>query len=151
MEKAWGLLREMTGTFSGEGENHERQPFTGKFSLRETMPKQLFALESTATGKSGEIYHAEHSWIGPNIMGELTLYVASNNHPGITPHTFHRIEEAEGGKHVTFRFGNPENGNEFREEITFSLFADGSVAHHYAWGLPGGKFEPRSGSRMRKA
>lgn len=147
---AWQLLSNSTGSYSGRGVNHEGQNFTGNLSLEFAFPGKVLALSSTATGDNGEIYHAEKSWVGFEISGALILYVSSNNHPAITPHPFNRIVEKPGQKDVIFRFGNPDDGHSFREEITLSFYSDESAAHHYAWGLPGGKFEPRSGSKMNR-
>jgi hypothetical protein len=147
---AWDLLAESTGSFQGRGINHEGQAFLGEFKLETVLPGKLLSVSSSATGDDGELYHKEVSWIGRDISGVLQLYVSSNNHPAITPHAFHRIEETRDAKHVIFRFGNPDLRDTFREEITFSFYREGSVAHLYAWGMPGGNFEPRSGSKMKR-
>lgn len=148
---AWELLSKMTGAYKGRGMNHEKQPFTGEFTLQEAIPGKLLTLTSSATGDEGEVYHAEHAWIGADLFGTLNLYVASNNHPGVTVHGFHRLEEGpEGDRAVVFRFGDPAKADSFREEVVFTIHADGSLTHFYFWGLPGGTFEPRSGSRMAK-
>ena len=147
---AWDLLSRSFGTYRGRGVNHEGQNFTGDFVLACALPEKVASVSSTATGDRGEVYHDERSWVGFDIAGQLVLYVASNNHPGITPHLFHGVEEKSGQKDIVFRFGDPKDQNSFREEITFSFFADGGVAHQYAWGLPGGSFEPRSGSKMSR-
>lgn len=147
---AWGLLTERTGKFQGKGVNHEKQDFTGNLLLETAVPGKMLCVRSSATGNTGEVFHDEVSWIGFDISGELVYHVSSNNHPAVVPHKFDRLEEKDDARHVVFRFGNPDDRQSFREEITFSFFQDGSVAHHYAWGLPGGNFEPRSGSRMNK-
>jgi hypothetical protein len=149
-ELAWNLLRGATGTFAGHGINHAGEKFTGKLSLKPVMSGKLLTLQATATGENGVVFHDENSWIGYDINGHLIYFVASNNHPGITPHFFSRIEETPESKKVVFRFGNPVDKESFREEITFSVFKDGSLAHNYAWGLPEGEFLDRSGSRMQK-
>jgi hypothetical protein len=148
---AWSLLQKSLGAFAGEGVNHEGQRFKGTLRLREAVPGKALALESKAEGMDGEVYHHELSWVGPDLAGALTLYVASSNHPAIAPHLFHRLEEQEGARVAVFRCGDFETHQGFREEVAFSFFPDGSVSHHYSWGLPGGKFEPRSGSRMQRA
>ncbi|MGZ3692650.1 MAG: hypothetical protein ACXWQO_00150 [Bdellovibrionota bacterium] len=150
-KKAWSLLSEAIGTYRGSGINHEGQNFTGTLKLETAYPGKLLGLRSNAIGSSGEVFHDEVSWIGKDLMGALTLYVTSNNHPGVTAHVFDRLNENSEAKEIIFRFGDPQNRNSFREEITFSLFSDGSLAHHYAWGMPGGDFAPRSGSRMQRS
>ncbi len=146
---AWNFLVESIGDFSGRGINHEKQNFTGNLSLKFGFPEKSLLLVSSATGDSDEVFHSENSLIGFDITGSLILYVASNNHPAITPHLFNRIEEGTSGeKKIVFRFGDIQDRNTFREEINFNFFPDGSIEHFYSWGLPGGDFEPRSGSKM---
>lgn len=148
---AWNLLIESIGDYSGHGVNHERQEFDGLLSLQFDYPDRSLSLISTATGNGGVVYHSEKSFIGFDVFGALVLFVASNNHPGITPHPFHRVEEGSSGEQkVVFRFGDLQDRNSFREEINFNIFPDQSIEHFYSWGMPGGDFEPRSGSRMYK-
>jgi hypothetical protein len=147
---AWEFLSQSTGSYSGRGVNHEGQDFTGGLRLEEVVPGKMLSLVSSARGDRGEVYHEEASFIGRDISGSLQLWVASNNHPAVVPHAFHRIEEKDGARNVIFRFGNPGLRESFREEVTIALHNDGSLTHRYAWGLPGSEFEPRSGSRMQK-
>lgn len=149
-KEAFGLLSEATGKYEGSGMNHEGQDFKGSFQMRSAFPGKLISLESSAVGSSGEVYHEEVSWIGPDMAGTLMLYVSSNNHPGVTPHAFDRLEEKDGAKHIVFRFGDVSNVQSFREEIAISIFSDGQLSHFYAWGLTGGEFKTRSGSKMRR-
>ncbi|MGZ3775583.1 MAG: hypothetical protein ACXVCY_17205 [Pseudobdellovibrionaceae bacterium] len=150
-DNAWNLLNEAIGSYSGRGINHEGQNFTGKLNLKVALSNKVLQLISFATGDTGETYHEEASWIGKDIAGVLTLYVSSNNHPGVTPHTFNRIDTGSNGEQkIIFRFGNPEDRNSFREEVTIALYQDGSIRHQYSWGMPGGDFADRSGSRMSK-
>jgi hypothetical protein len=147
---AWDLLQQSVGAYCGRGVNHEGQHFTGKLTLESAIEGKMLALKSSATGDQGEVFHEEASFLGRDLSGALQLFVASNNHPAIVAHAFHRIEEKDGAKSVIFRFGHPENRESFREEITIAIHGDGSLTHHYAWGMPGGDFAPRSGSRMQK-
>lgn len=148
---AWNLLTESVGDYQGRGVNHEKQNFTGKLNLKFEFQNKLLLLTSTATGDQGEIYHSEKSWIGFDMMGSLYLYVCSNNHPGIAPHLFNRIEKTdEDIQKIVFRLGDLNNKNSFREEVNINIKKD-FIEHFYSWGLPGGEFEPRSGSRMMKS
>jgi hypothetical protein len=148
---AWELLVKATGSYAGSGINHEGENYSGFCILNSVMPKKLISVRSEAKGQKGEVFHEEVSWIGRDLAGTLTLFVTSNNHPGITPHVFNRLEESqEGLKRIIFRFGNLDDVNSFREEVTFAIAADGSLQHQYAWGMPGGEFRPRSGSKMQK-
>ncbi len=149
-ELAWGLLAESVGDYQGRGLNHEKQNFTGKLNLKFEFENKVLLLTSSATGDSGETYHAEKSWVGFDITGSLYLYVCSNNHPAITPHLFNRVEKtSDGVQKIVFRFGDLNDKNSFREEVNINI-GKGVIEHFYSWGLPGGDFEPRSGSKMMK-
>jgi hypothetical protein len=150
-KNAWGLLTESVGDYAGRGINHEKQNFNGALNLRFDFENKSLSLVLSATGDKGEVFHAERSWLGFDISGSLVLYVVSNNHPAITPHLFDRLETGtDGEKRIVFRFGDVQDKNTFREEINLNIFSDKSIEHFYSWGLPGGNFEPRSGSRMYK-
>lgn len=151
MTEAWDVLTNFQGTYMGRGLNHEGQDYSGRFELKELLSGRGFELRSRAEGVKGELYHDEVSWIAPDLSGDLHLYVMSNNHPGVTPHLFHRIETGkEGEKRLVFRLGVPEDKASFREEVTVACFGDGSIEHKYAWGMPGGPFEDRSSARMMR-
>lgn len=148
---AWGLLIESVGDYQGRGVNHEKENFTGKLNLKFEVENKVLLLTSSATGDSGKIFHNEKSWLGFDITGALNLYVCSNNHPAITPHLFNRIEKAsDGTQKIVFRFGNLDDKNSFREEVNLNI-GPGFVEHFYSWGMPGGEFAPRSGSRMLRS
>jgi hypothetical protein len=150
-QAAWALLTESIGSYKGQGINHENQNYTGNLKLEFAFEKKVLLLISSATGIKGEVFHHEHSWIGNDIAGVLTLYVNSNNNPGVTPHLFNRIEQGpEGQNTIVFKFGDIENRNSFTEEISISVFKDKNIEHSYSWGLPSGDFQKRSGSRMEK-
>lgn len=151
MNEVMNLLLETAGNYFGEGRNHEGQRFRGSFELKPLFEGRVLELRSRAEGLNGELFHEESSLISSDLSGQLNLYVTSSNHPGLTVHRFDRLESGqEGEKRIIFRFGNPEDKNTFREEITIATYQDGSVEHHYSWGMPGGEFEPRSGSKMKK-
>ena len=150
-QMAWDLLIKAVGSYAGVGINHEGEKYQGFCILNPVMPQKLISVRSEAKGSSGEIFHEEVSWIGRDLSGTLTLFVTSNNHPGITPHVFHRLEESsDGARKVVFRFGHPDESQSFREEVTFAIEADGGLQHQYSWGLPGGEFRTRSSSSMQK-
>lgn len=147
---AWGLLLQALGTYEGRGVNHERESFRSELTLSTKIPDKILALQSSAIGDHGEVFHQEQTWIGRDAEGRLQMWVASNNHPAVTVHRFDRLETTAEGQSVVFRFGDPKDRAQFREEITLCVYADGQLAHQYAWGLPGGEFKARSGSKMRK-
>lgn len=147
---AWGLLLQSLGTYEGRGQNHERENFRAEVAISTKLPDKVLALQSTATGDHGEIFHQEMSWIGRNAEGRLQLFVVSNNHPTVTIHDFDRLETTAETHNVVFRLGDLADRGTFREEITLCLFADGHLAYQYSWGLPGGDFKPRSGAKLKK-
>lgn len=151
MNEVMNLLLETAGNYFGEGRNHEGQRYRGSFELKPVLDGKVLELRSRAEGIHGETFHEETSLISSDLAGELNLYVTSNNHPGLTVHKFNRVEIGSSGeKRIVFRFGDVNDKNTFREEITIATYQDGSVEHHYAWGMPGGNFEPRSGSKMAR-
>lgn len=149
-ESAWKILNELAGAYHGKGTNHEGQPFSGELALTRNVPGKVLGLEYIAEG-GGKVFHEETSWIGFEPSGALMLYVVSNNHPCVTPHIFDRLEQHGGASHIVFRSGEIEDRSSFREEITFSAYADHSLGHQYAWGMPGGDFAPRSGLRLTRS
>lgn len=147
---AWQLLLTQQGSYAGTGVNHEGQSFMGQLNLESLLPEKLMLLKSSAIGANGEVFHQEVSTLGRDQEGALTLFVNSNNHPGVTPHVFDRLEEStDGDKKIVFRFGLPHEVETFREEVALIVHTDQSLSHHYSWGLPGGEFAARSGSRMQ--
>jgi hypothetical protein len=150
-EQAWALLTNCVGNYFGTGVNHEKQKYEASCRLTMEFPQKLISIRAEAKGMKGEVFHEEVSWLGRDHLGSLTLYVVSNNHKGITAHYFHRLEALKDGpKKVIFRFGEPEDKLNFREEITFAIHRNYNIEHIYAWGMPGGAFQTRSGSIMKK-
>lgn len=146
---AWGILTKYTGAYIGSGVNHDNQKFSHRFSMDLISANRVFEISATAIGEQNEVYHSEKSWLGFDPQKTLVLFVTSSNHGTITPHILDRIEESEDCQKIVFRYGVKSDKNSFREEITFSLFSDGTIDHQYAWGLPGGDFLPRSSARVR--
>ncbi len=150
-EKAWTLLCHALGNYFGTGINHEKVKFEAQCSITQEIPDKLLGIKIKAKGMNGEIFHDEISWIGRDHAGSLSLFVNSNNHKGITPHYLNRVEEVSGApKKVVFRHGEPEDKLNFREEVTFSIHTNYNIEHTYAWGMPGGRFETRSNSVLKK-
>jgi hypothetical protein len=150
-EQAWTLLNNAIGNYFGTGLNHDKLKYEANCHLKSEIPQKLISIAAQAKGMKGEIFHDEISWVGRDILGSLSLFVNSNNHPGITPHYFNRLEESkDGSKKIIFRYGDPDDKFSFREEVTFTIFRNYNIEHTYAWGLPGGTFETRSSAMMKK-
>lgn len=133
---------------TGNGVNHEKQPFKGSIEIKPVASGKGAQLIFKAIGNDGSVFHEETSLIGPGFDGKPCLFVLSNNHPAITPHQL-KSQNNTGGTHsYVFGFGDIANQNSFREEIHLDLFEDGSIGYKYSWGLPGGEFAERSGVKM---
>lgn len=150
-EQAWTLLSNAVGNYFGTGINHEKQEYESNCCLTMEVPQKLISIKAQAKGIKGQIFHEEVSWVGRDHLGSLALFIVSNNHKGITPHYFHRLEvDKNGSRKIIFRFGEPEDKINFREEITFAVHRNYNIEHIYAWGLPGGSFQTRSSATMKK-
>ncbi len=151
-KKAWGLLTESCGIYAGQGVNHENQSYDSELVLKVALEDKLLLLISEARGLHGEMFHTEVTTIGYDITGKLTMFVSSNNHPGVTPHFFDRIEIGPlGEKRLVFRFGDITDRNSFREEIYINIYPSGELEQSYSWGMAGGELQARSGAKMQKA
>lgn len=138
----------LNGSYFGSGVNHENQKFEGSIQLTPIAGGKGAQLSFKATGLDGKIYHEETSLLGPGFDEKPCLFVLSNNHPAVTPHVLKSEAQTSEGSLYVFGFGKISDPNSFREEITLQIFQDGSVSYTYAWGLPGGEFQERSGVRM---
>ena len=148
-------LIDRQGTYEGRGINHEGQPFIGKFTLSPIVDGRGVAFQFIATGLDGSIYHQEQSFIAFSMAENCSLWNLNSNMPGLVEHKYLKDEDVFGAEHsYVFGFGDPNNQSAFREEITIDLWPKSSafkseITYRYAWGMPGGKFEPRSSVRMQ--
>lgn len=138
------------GRYRGEGVNHDGDPFEGAMVLRELPGGRTVGVVSSALGRDGTVYHSEESVIAPGADGVPVLQVISTNQPDGVRLRFHRETRSDDHVTLTFRVGDPAAMDSFREEVHFDLWSNDDVTHRYSWGLPGGEFADRSGSRMRR-
>ena len=151
MKEILNQLSTAIGNYSGEGINHDGEKFVSKFSLKEIIGGRGFLLKTSATGMDGTIYHEEESTIAPDIAETLTLWNFNSNTPGLLAHQLRASAPKQDAKaSLVFRFGDPNNTNSFREEIVIDIWNNGDLSYTYFWGMPGGEFKERSGSRMIK-
>ena len=136
------LLRHC-GTFAGHGINHEDQPFHGELVLQPMLDGRGLSAWFRATGIDGTVYHEEQAWIAPGADGALCLWGLSTNTPGVLEHRLARTGDGV----LAFLHGDPHDDGGFRQRVTITLHHDG-VGWAYAWGLPSGPLEERSGVRM---
>lgn len=150
MTDIFRVLKELEGTYTGDGINHEGQKFTGEFSL--APGAQGATLKFSATGANGEKYHVEESQLGLDGQGQPCLFVNSNNHPQTTPHVLTKFEDTpRNTKRLVFAFGDMGAKDTFREEIVLEVYPDKKIDYRYSWGLPQGDFAERSGALMAPA
>ncbi|MBS1911949.1 MAG: hypothetical protein JST22_08195 [Bacteroidetes bacterium] len=145
-ESPFAILADRAGPYSGRGVNHEGETFIGLMHL--ATQEQRIALEFSATGADGTLYHREESRIEPRD-GTSVLIVRSSNHPAEIEHELRYSERTfAGARTYVFAHGDVEERDMFREEITLTLHENGDIGYNYAWGLPGGEFADRSAARM---
>src|SRR3989344_2177294 len=125
MKKAMTTLASRSGTYTGEGINHENQKFR-------------------AVGEAGTVYHEEHSLLGPSPDGSPSLWVMSTNHPLVFEHRFAGVTANTNTDLLAFQLGDPKDKNFFRETIELELWKNGDLSYRYHWGMPGESCEPRS-------
>lgn len=142
-------LYKHAGSFEGTGINHEGQGFRGILSIIPQFEGKGLTIDFCATGVDGTVYHKEHSILGITPFETLSLWVLSNNHPGVVEHKFFDDGTSPGAKAtLSFRCGDFDNTDSFREVISIDLWPTGDVSYRYSWGMPGGHFKERSAVKM---
>jgi hypothetical protein len=69
--------------------------------------------------------------------------------PFVLPHPAIRLAESGNGLlEVVFASGPRSLSEQFRQEITIRIEANGQMHYAHAWGLPNGNFEDRSHCRL---
>lgn len=138
------------GHYGGHGINHEDQPFHGELCLESILSDGAIALSFRAVGIDGTVYHEERSWIGPDEDGALSLWSLSTQAAGVRRHRQRHGGNPEGVEaSLVFGLGDRTDASVLRIELALDLWPDGDIGYRFAWGLPGGAFEPRSRVRMR--
>lgn len=144
-------LSKITGTYEGEGINHEGQTFIGAFSLQSVLNGRGFEIHFSATGKDGTVYHEEQSTIAPNIQEKLVLWNLNTNMPGLVAHELRSSNPRNGAQNsYVFGFNQVADTNSFREEVALDIWPNHEISYTYSWGMPGGEFKERSGVRTRR-
>ncbi len=82
---------------------------------------------------------------------KLTLWTLNNNIGTMARFDLRRFRQVS-PKHCLFifGFGDPDDNNVFREEITIELWDEGDLSYNYSWGEAGGHFLSRSTVKMKK-
>lgn len=145
MEKLFSLK----GLYTGKGINHEGQSFKANFKIKTPAAGKGMAFTFEALGEGQTVFHSECSIIGMAMNGKPSLWVLSNNHPGVFERPLKsQSTNADGCHEFIFAFGNRDERNTFREEIKLVINPDRSLGYTYFWGMPGGEFAERSGCKM---
>ena len=151
MNRLITALLSYQGRYCGTGINHDNQEFIGEFHLKPAIKGKGVELEFVAKGKDGTIYHEEKTFIAPNELETISLWTLNNNVPYLYEHKISEARTSEGATDTfVFKHNDPNNSNQFRETISIDLWPNGDLSYRYAWGLPGGDFEDRSGLRMQR-
>lgn len=140
-------LLSLNGRFKGRGTNHEGQEFTGVFVANPAARNHGLYITFEATGDDGRSFHSESSLIGKNLVGQISLWVLSSNHPGIFERPLKDQSISDEGAFYLFGFGKRDERSTFREEIRIEIRTN-SVKYVYFWGMPGGDFAERSECTM---
>lgn len=149
MKEILNQLAAATGFYTGEGINHEGQPFIGNLSLQPILDGRGFSLKFTATGKDETVYHKEESTLALSMSETMTLWNLNSNSPGLLAHEFRKTPtKADAHASYVFGFNKPDEINVFREEVALDVWSSGDLSYTYSWGMPNGEFKERSGVRM---
>ncbi len=159
------VLAKRDGHYLGKGVNHENKEFQGTLALRSIVNKKGVSLKYKAIGVEGNefnkdttlynhetiLYNEEYTLICNDSENKLTLWTLNNNIGTMARFDLRRYRQVS-PKHslFIFGFGDPEDNNVFREEITIELWDDGDLSYNYSWGEAGGHFLSRSTVRMKK-
>ena len=153
------LVAAHAGQYTGRGVDTEGRIFLADFELTSIAAGRSMSCRFRAQAlESSEVYHDETGIIGFGVDGPLVLMASSNHYRNVFPRTLVRVETLEPasedpvgalppsdrGKVLVFAYNDPANRSVFRDEIKLALYDDGRLGHHYAWGLAGGEFAPRS-------
>ncbi|OHX14577.1 hypothetical protein [Chromobacterium sphagni] len=142
-------LQSLPNQFCGEGINHEDQTFTGCLHWQALPGQRALLLHYSASGIHGEILHRETTLLGYLPDGTMCLWPVMEELPFILPHPAVRLAEGgHGTLEVVFASAPRSLSEQFRQEITIRLEANGQMLYTHAWGLPNCNFEDRSRCTM---
>jgi hypothetical protein len=162
-----GLLKPLLskeGVYSGKGENQDYKEFQGTLELRSIVNNRGVSLKYKAVGTEGSefnretlynkdtvLYNEEYTLICNNNKNEITLWTLNSNIGTMSRFDLRRYRYVSKDRYIyIFGFGDPEDNNVFREEITIELWENGDLSYNYSWGEAGGHFLSRSTIRMKK-
>lgn len=130
--------------YKGSGVNHEGETFVGAVRVQCLLDGKGVLLHYEVKVADHEVVSAECTLLAPDMNGTLMLWPLMFELPGVLSHRAIAQSKTED----KFASENRDDKNEFREEITILVSADGSLTYAHARGLPGGQFEDRSSCRL---
>jgi hypothetical protein len=130
--------------FTGEGINHEGERFIGQLQVQPLVEGTAVLLSYIAKLPDGSVVHEEASLVGRQQDGTLCLWPVMSELPAVCPHKQKSQSSGEQTETVVFAFGERDERDSFREEISISVSQTGTLTYAHAWGLPGGEFADRS-------
>lgn len=142
-------LLALPGPLHGEGINHENEAFTATLAIAPLIGGRAAMLHYTARGPDGTPVHAEATLLALSARGTPCLWPVMDELPVVLPHEQVASDDTGGELRTVFASGPPEARDSFREAITVTLHADGTLTYAHAWGLPGQDFGDRSAARLR--
>jgi len=143
----------------GIGVNHEKKDFKGILEVKSVVNHKGVSFRYKAIGMEGTEFNKDTVLYNEDTVlynEEYTIICYDNeNKLGLwTPMVrfdLRRYRQVS-PKHSLFIFGygDPEDNNIFREEITIELWDNNDLGYNYSWGEAGGHFLSRSTVRMKK-
>lgn len=158
-------LLKREGTYIGTGTNHENKEFRGDMRMRGVVNSKGVGLRYKCVGTDGVefnkdtmlynkdtiLYSEELTVICYDSDNKLCLYTLNSNISNMAKFDLRRFRQVSPEHQIyIFGFGDAEDKNIFREEITIELFENGDIGYNYSWGEAGGIFLSRSTIRMKK-
>lgn len=138
------ILKEYLGCYQGQGINHEGEKFDGIFELTEVAQGAGYQIKFQAKSLDLKtVFHSEVSTLSATMNGGFSLFNLNSNTPFMCEHKLVTNEIKDACLQLKFRFGNIEDNNSFREEISLEA-TNKTISYGYSWGLPGGNFAERS-------
>ncbi len=159
------VLVKCQGTYLGRGTNHENKEFQGTLVLKPIVNNRGVSMKYKAVGVDGDefnkettlynkdtvLYNEEYTIVCYDSQNELSLWTLNNNIGTMARFDLRRYRQISGKRSLfIFGFGDPEDNNVFREEISIESWENGDLSYNYSWGEAGGLFLSRSTIRMKK-
>ena len=159
------ILSQWEGNYMGTGINHEKKEFQGTLELKSVINNKGVSVKYKAIGIKGVefnketnlynedtvLYNEENTVICYDNKNELSLWTLNNNIGTMVRFDLRRYRQVSNKRFLyIFGYGDPEDNDTFREEITIELWDNGDLSYNYSWGEAGGLFLSRSTIRLKR-